>query len=78
MVRKSQPEYKFYRKCQDEQFHFINPQDDIMFSTLGKNLPSLSYHVIWKVNEMQLFVVTLAVKEVIDKLAIDRLLAVTG
>ena len=30
VVWKSQPEYKFYCKCHDEQFHFSNPQDDMI------------------------------------------------
>ena len=33
MFRESQPEYKFYCKCHDEQFHFINPQDDMLEKT---------------------------------------------
>ena len=30
MFWKSQPEYKFYCKCHDKQFHFSNPQDDVI------------------------------------------------
>ena len=33
MFWKSQPEYKFYFKCHDEQFHFSNPQDDMIERT---------------------------------------------
>ena len=33
MFWKSQPEYKFHCKSHDEQFHFSNPQDDMIEKT---------------------------------------------
>ena len=33
MFRKSQPEYEFYCKFHGKQFHFINPQDDMIEKT---------------------------------------------
>ena len=33
MFWKSQPEYKVYCKCHDEQFHFSNLQDDMIEKT---------------------------------------------
>ena len=41
MFLKSQPEYKFYGKCHDEQFHFSNPQDDMLIM-LGRPVDSTS------------------------------------
>ena len=33
MFWKSQPEYEFYCKCHNEQFHFSNPLDDMIEKT---------------------------------------------